>query len=315
MDEMILDEKSNTAPRVDVICCVKNGGYQFTDTIESVLTQTYLNFRFIIVNDGSTDEITAQILKAAEANDDRIIVYHNQVSRGLTANLFLQVEQSDADCIARIDAGDTWLPEKLSKQMSVMQNDPSIIVLGTQCAYVSPEGESLGVSRFGEDDQAIRKDMTIGNGVLSHPSILFRRIINYRIAFYYSQDLDLYLRASTMGRLRCLKEPLTVCLINPDGLTLRKKYLQRKYQSLAYRSHKSLMATGRDINLSVSDGVIERKWWALVMPVYHRYMSARIKKRSAIVWGAYLAAALILFPPLLGDYSKRLVRHMLNKNI
>jgi glycosyltransferase involved in cell wall biosynthesis len=314
MDETILDEESNAAPRVDVICCVKNGGDQITDTIESVLTQTFLNFRFIIVNDGSTDEITAQILKTAEANDDRIIVYHNPISRGLTANLFMQVEQSDADFVARIDAGDTWLPEKLSKQIYVMQHDPSIIVLGTQCAYISRDGETLGASRFGEDDQAIRRDMNIGNGVLSHPSILFRRIINYRIEFYYSQDLDLYLRASTMGRLRCLKEPLTVCLIDPDGLTLRKKYLQRKYQSLAYRSHKSLMTTGGEINLYVSDGVIERKWWGLVMPVYHRYMSARIKKRSAIVWGAYLVAALILFPPLLGDYSKRLVRHMLNQN-
>ena len=315
MDKTILDEKFNASPCVDVICCVKNGGDQFTATIESVLSQTFQNFRFIIVNDGSTDEITVQILKTAEANDSRIIVYHNPVSRGLTANLFIQVKQSNADFIARIDAGDTWLPEKLTKQISVMQNDPSTILLGTQCAYVSRDGESLGVSRFGEDDQAIRKDMSIGNGVLSHPSILFRRSINYRMEFYYSQDLDLYLRASTMGRLRCLNEPLTVCLIDPDGLTLRRKYLQRKYQSLAYRSHKSLMTNGREINLSVSDRAFERKWWALVMPVYHRYMSSRIKKRSAIVWGTYLTAALILFPPLLGDYSKRLVRHVLNKNI
>lgn len=307
MEQPIIDRGEGDAPIVDVICSVKNGGIQFTTTINSVLSQTFRRFRLIIIDDGSDDGATARIAHDAAAHDERVVVHHNQISQGLTANLVKYVDQSSALYIARIDSGDMWLPEKLAKQVAAMTYDEDIVVLGTQCAYVAPDGRVIGQSKFGEDDQAIRRAIRTGNGVLSHPSILFRRTVNYRPEFRYSQDLDLYLRASEIGRLGCLGEPLTLCLIDPEGLTLRRKYLQRKYQSLAYRSHSARVDGRKEVDFQVTDGRFERAWWGVAMPFYHRYMNARTKHQPTLVWGAYLAMALILFPPLLGDYLKRLI--------
>lgn len=306
MDQPIVESGELDTPTVDVICSAKNGGAQFAATVDSILAQTFGGFRFIIVDDGSDDGETARIADAAAARDGRVIVHHNTISQGLTANLVKFVALSRADFIARIDAGDMWLPNKLEKQVVVMTQDERIVILGTQCDYVAPDGRIIGRSRFGEDDHVIRKAFRSGQGIFTHSSILFRRTINYRDEFRYSQDLDLYLRASEVGRLQCMGEPLTLCLISPDGLTLKRKYLQRKYQAMAYRSHFSRAERGVEIDLRVTEWWIERASWNLAMPFYHRYVNARTNKQSVLVWGAYLAMALILFPPLLGDYLRRL---------
>lgn len=292
-------------PTVDVICSVKNGGAQFAATIDSVLNQTFQDFRFVIIDDGSDDGETVRVAGEAAARDGRVVVHRNAVSQGLTANLVEHVDRSDAIYIARIDAGDMWLPEKLERQIAVMVADKEVVILGTQCDYVTLDGNIIGRSRFGEGDRVIRKAFKSGQGIFTHSSILFRRTINYRPEFKYSQDLDLYLRASELGRLQCMREPLTLCLISPDGLTLKRKYLQRKYQALAYRSHFSRANAGKEIDLRVSDRWLERSCWNVAMPFYHRYINARTNKQSVLVWGVYLALSLILFPPLLGDYLRR----------
>ncbi|MDP3514174.1 MAG: glycosyltransferase [Sulfuritalea sp.] len=304
--QAIIDSEDEIHRAVDVICSAKNGGAQFAETISSVLNQTFRDFRFVIVDDGSDDGETARIADDAAARDGRVSVHHNAISLGLTANLVKYVDKSKAEFIGRIDAGDMWLPDKLEKQVATMSQEKNIVILGTQCDYVTPDGRIIGRSRFGEDDHVIRKAFKSGQGIFTHSSILFRRRINYRLEFRYSQDLDLYLRASELGRLYCMREPLTLCLISPDGLTLKRKYLQRKYQALAYRSHFSRTNGGKEVDLRVTDGWLERFCWNNAMPFYHRYINARTNKQSVLVWGAYLAVALILFPPLLGDYLRRL---------
>ncbi len=291
---------------VDVFCSAKNAGKQFAATIDSVLSQTFRDFRLIIFDDGSDDAFTTRVAKETTARDDRVMVHRNTLSLGLTANLVRGVNDSNAEFIARIDAGDLWLPEKLERQLAVAREDGNIVVLGTQCKYISAGGEVLGRSYFAEKDVDIRETFRNGKGVFTHSSILFRRILNYRSEFLYSQDLDLYLRASELGRLRCLPESLTLCLIDPDGLTLKRKYLQRKFQSLAYRSHFARARGEGDIELRVRDTQLERLCWNLAIPFYRRYMQARTNQRSPLIWGLYLALALLLFPPLLADYVRRL---------
>lgn len=293
---------------VDVICSARNAGAQLAITIESVLSQSFGDFRLVIIDDGSDDEVTGRVIEQAAARDRRVLSLRNSESRGLTANLVCAVSDSDAEFIARIDAGDIWRPHKLDQQVSAMRADNSLVMVGTQCDYVARDGTVLGRSNFAEKDEEIREAFVTGKGIFTHSSILFRRVVNYRPEFRYSQDLDLYLRASESGRLMCLPEALTECLIDATGITLRRKYLQRKYQALAYRSYFSRRRGRGEIDLNVTDGRLERGLWHLSMPFYRRYIEARTRNKGAAVWGAYLAASLILFPPLLLDYVKRALR-------
>lgn len=294
------------AETVDIICSARNAGPGFSEMIDSVLAQSFRDYRLIIFDDGSDDGFTTRIATEAAARDDRVIVHRNVTSAGLTANLVRGVADSNAEFIARIDAGDLWRPEKLNRQIAAMLEDTSLVVLGTQCEYVSPQGKVLGRSRFAQSDEAIRVAIKRRMGILSHPSIVFRRVLNYRPEFIYSQDLDLYLRASELGRLGCLGDALTICLISRDGITLTRNYLQRKYGALAYRSHYSRIRGGRDVALRVGDSGLEKTFWRIARPFYQRYIDARLEGRPPLVWGAYLAISLILFPPLLIDYARKL---------
>jgi len=291
---------------VDIICSARNAGIQFAATIDSVLAQTYRDFRLIIIDDGSTDDHTKRIAQHAAIKDERVAVHRNDQSLGLTVNLVNHVARSQADFIARIDAGDRWLDTKLEKQLCVMRDSPDLLVLGTQCEYVSGTGERLGKSRLGESDEDLRTAIEQRRGVFTHPSIIFRRAINYRRQFLYSQDLDLYLRASEKGKLQCLSEALTLVLIDPNGITLEKKYLQRQYGNLAYRCQKARIQGVEEPPLTVRDNACERQLWRCARPFYQRYIAGRNQGKSTLVWGAYLLLSLLIFPPLIGDYLRKL---------
>ena len=291
---------------IDIICSAKNAGPRFGATIDSVLAQTYRDYRLIIVDDGSDDGVTGRIAEEAARRGPRVHVSRNEMSLGLTANLVRAVGESNAEFIARIDAGDLWRPEKLAKQIAAMRMDEAVIVLGTQCEYISTEGRLLGRSRFAESDEGIRQSIGWRRGIFSHPSILFRRIINYRPEFVFSQDLDLYLRASEMGRLQCLPEALTICLISRFGITVDRNYLQRKYVALAHRSYRSRLHREGDIVLRVTDSALERELWRIARPFYLRYVNARLHGSSPLVWGGWLLATMAIFPPMILDYAKKL---------
>ncbi len=287
---------------VDIICSVYNPGPNLWQSVNSIVAQTYLNWCLILVDDGSTQPQSLLMLEKIASADPRIQLVLQELNVGLSRNLYERVAKSTADYIARIDAGDCWKPEKLACQIQWLESHPDVWVLGTQCFYIDEQGNEVGHSWFAENHDAILDAIAKHRGVFEHSSIMFRPCINYRPEFKMSQDLDLYLRAMRKGRLHCLPEPLTRCEINRSGLTIQKRYLQRKYQQLAYRSCRSLTRTSQDVTLHVSDGIVERKLWQLAQPFYIGYVTARTEKRSVAVWLSYLILTLLLYPPLMKDY-------------
>ena len=182
-----------------------------------------------------------------------------------------------------------------------------MIIVGTQCAYIDENSNYVGQSRFAEEHLEIMNAINRRRGVFEHSSIIFRRLLNYRLEFKMAQDLDLYLRASTAGNLHCLNETLTFCKIKRSGLTIQKRYVQRKYQELAYRSHYATTKTGTDIKLEIKVLAIERLLWFYAQPFYENYIIARTAKRSPLVWASYLILTLIIYPPLIKDYLRKIL--------
>ena len=291
---------------VDVICSVYNPRPDFQKTVQSVLNQSYRGLRLVIIDDGSTIPAARRLLEDVAELDLRITVIYRDTNVGLTRNLYEQVQCSSADYIARIDAGDYWSPEKLSRQIDLLKNRPGVIIVGTQCVYVDESKKEVGRSWFAEQHKEIMNAIANRRGVFEHSSIMFRRNLNYRPEFKMSQDLDLYLRASSAGDLHCLNELLTYCQINRSGLTIQKRYLQRKYQELAYKSHYSVTNLGKELDLKVKDSAIERRLWSLAQPFYIGYVTARTEKRSPAIWLSLLLLTILIFPPLAKDYSKKI---------
>ena len=289
-------------PRVDVICGVYNPRADFSKTVNSVLNQSYRSLRLVIIDDGSTIHAARRLLEDIAQQDPRITVINRENNVGLTLNLYEQVQCSSADFIARIDAGDYWSPKKLSRQIALLDSQPAVIVVGTQCVYVDDSNKEVGQSWFAEQHQEIINAIVNRRGVFEHSSIIFRRNLNYRPEFKMSQDLDLYLRASSAGDLHCMNEVLTYCQINQSGLTIQKRYLQRKYQKLAYRSHHMMTKFNTEVKLEVKELAIERLLWSFAQPFYGNYVTARTGKRPKLIWASYLLLTLVIYPPLIIDY-------------
>jgi glycosyltransferase involved in cell wall biosynthesis len=185
---------------------------QFLDhAIESILTQTFPDFEFIIINDGSTDDSEKIILKYADA---RIKYLKNTSNQGLVFSLNRGIDLASGEFIARMDGDDISTPDRFDKQLNYLRAHPEVKLLCTTILLIDESGNSQGVWKDDFDKitpGAIRSFLPINN-CIAHPSIITPRFIlnkyRYRPEQSQSEDYDLWLRMAAAGEpIHKLKEP------------------------------------------------------------------------------------------------------------
>ncbi len=178
---------------------VYNGQKHLREAIDSILNQTYENFEFIIINDGSTDT-SEEIIKSYK--DSRIKLINNKKNLGLPASLNKAIKLSRGEYIARMDADDISEIERLEKQVEFMEKNLSVDVCGT---WINILGSFKGKWKYPTNDEDI-KTRLLFNNVIVHPSVMFRRRSLLKNNLYYDpnfrkiQDYELWARA--VGKLR-----------------------------------------------------------------------------------------------------------------
>ena len=173
---------------------VHNGDRFLSAAIESILTQTYKNFEFIIINDGSTDNS----LKIIQSYDDnRIIIIDNDKNIFLAASLNKGIKKAKGKYIVRMDADDISMPDRLSKQVRYMENNPNIGISGT-CSEIIGYGSGHG--KYSQENNIIKYKLLYECHLL-HPTIIIRRDLIKDHELYYNesyrknQDYELFTRA------------------------------------------------------------------------------------------------------------------------
>ncbi len=231
-------------PCVSMIMSVYNGAVALRQTIESVLEQSFQDFEYLIINDGSTDE-TAHIL--ACFGDERIRVVHNEHNRGLPFSLNRGLSLAQGQYVARIDAGDWVVPERLEKQVAFLENHPSVGIVGTGCVVIDETGTSQSEERFPLTDLEIRWASLLKNPFL-HPSVMLRRDIlqqhqlSYDKRFHTSQDYELWTRLLQHTQGANLKELLTCYRISDASITVQRRNEQlRNHDAIAFRTIRHTM--------------------------------------------------------------------------
>ncbi len=174
---------------------VYNGARFLPEAVESILRQSWSDFEFVIVNDGSTDE-TWSILEGYRAQDGRVRLV-DQEKRGLTASLNRGCSLSKGKFIARMDADDVAMLRRLELQMHFMDTHADVGVLGGAFELIDAAGKRLGVSLLPSEDLEIRR-MLLDSTAFLHPSVLISRSALERVGGYrevkYAEDYDLWLR-------------------------------------------------------------------------------------------------------------------------
>lgn len=202
---------------------VYNGERYLREAIESILNQTFPDFEFLIINDGSTDH-SVEII--ASYNDPRIKLIHNETNIGLISTLNRGIDLANGEYIARMDCDDVSLPERLEKQVAYLDENLTCAVIATNVIFLDEQGISRGIW---EDDaktniyEEIRSFLPKAN-CIAHPSIMIReetlKIYRYNPLQYASEDYDLWLRLCADGkRIEKITEPLLKYRIHPLSIT------------------------------------------------------------------------------------------------
>ena len=221
------------APKVSVVMSVYNSERYLREAVESILNQTFTDFEFIIVDDGSTDQ-TREIVERFANKDNRIRVVRNERCLGLTRSLNRGLFLVRGEYIARQDADDISLSDRLSCQVSFLDEHPSVGVVGCRLLLIDNRGISTGVLEFPTQPEEI-SDMLPRKNVLCHGSVVMRRSCLERAGYYReffraSQDRDLWLRLNEHCHLVNLPSPLYKSRLHPDCITAVKRHEQLAFR-------------------------------------------------------------------------------------
>lgn len=205
--------------RVSVLMSVRDGMPWLKDAIGSVLSQTFADFELVVVDDGSGDGTAAYL---ASLGDPRVRV-RRQEPAGLTASLNRALALSRASLVARLDADDLAVPERLARQVAFLDAHPGVGLLGSAAREVDPEGREVRVVRPPVEDAAIRRALIRSNPFV-HSSVVVRRTVLDRAGGYderlaVAQDYDLWMRLAAFGKLANLPDVLVVRRLLPGRIS------------------------------------------------------------------------------------------------
>ena len=231
----------NNNPTISVLMSVYNDEKFLAQAIESILKQTYSNFEFIIVNDGSTDNSTA-ILEDYQSRDNRIRLIQ-QENMGLPTALNNAFAVSRGTYIARMDGDDISTTERFARQLKYLEEHPSIDLVGCQLNYMDEYGKNIGKTIQNPlSHNRIKKYISYATPI-AHPTFFMKREVmttlnDYR-DFFAMEDYDFLLRAVEQGYILAnLNRPLVNYRVNPLGISRRyiiQQYINTKKAYLLYK--------------------------------------------------------------------------------
>ena len=218
-------------PTVSVIMSVYNAERFVAAAVESILCQTYKNFEFLIVDDGSTDR-SHMILKRYAAQDSRIRLFR-RANAGYAGALNDLLELSKGKFVARMDADDIAQPDRFRLQVDRLQQEPDLVCVGGAHAMIDERGRWLTCLAMPETHEEIQALALAGHTPINHPCAMMRRSAVLQVGAYNTamspcEDLDLWLRLSEMGRLANLKEMVLKYRIHPNSVSEKQGVLQNQ---------------------------------------------------------------------------------------
>lgn len=198
-------------PKISVLMSVFNGDKWLEKSIPSILNQSFQDFEFIIVNDGSTDNSLA-IIESWKAKDSRIVLF-NKINTGLTDSLNYGLKMARGEWVARQDADDVAYFDRLQQQFDYVTNTSGIILLGAGFKLIDEVGEKGRNYHLPTRDFDLVKYLISGKRFFPHSSAFYktdvvRKLGGYRCRFKRSQDRDLWLRLVAKGGISCVNKPL-----------------------------------------------------------------------------------------------------------
>ncbi|MBL7921770.1 MAG: glycosyltransferase family 2 protein [Bacteroidia bacterium] len=186
---------------------VYNGAKYLHEAIKSILDQSFMDFEFLIINDGSTDDSEKIILSF---KDPRIVFIKNESNMGLINSLNKGLKIAKGNYIARMDADDVALPQRLELQVKEFESDPKAIAVGSDYFLLTEKRTSLKKNKNNSDYQ---KAVLFFSPCFCHPTVMMKNIfaeknLLYKKDYVHAEDYKLWTDLAFFGEFRNVAVPL-----------------------------------------------------------------------------------------------------------
>jgi glycosyltransferase involved in cell wall biosynthesis len=210
-----------SSPVMTVLMPVYNAELFLREAMDSILHQTFTDFEFLIIDDGSTDA-SVDIIKSY--SDPRIRFIKNERNLGISLTLNKGIELAKAELIARMDADDISYPDRLQKQYDYMIAHPDCGMLSTWARVISQDKKFIRLERYRSNFYYYNLTFECW---IYHPTIVFTKTAVKAAGMYsmpYSEDYDLFWQIARRHKIANLAEPLVDYRLSPTSLNtvLRK---------------------------------------------------------------------------------------------
>lgn len=254
-------------PAITVLMPAYNAERYIEAAIKSVLKQTFSDFELLIINDGSIDA-TEQIISSFTDSRVRLI---NQTNQGIAAALNIGLLNAKADLIARFDADDICLPERLDIQYKFLKNNPGYIMVGSNADYIDMHGEFVFTGRmvaFGDED--IRR-LILNFCPLIHSAIMYRKKAvleagSYNTHAYAFEDHLLWSKLLGYGKACNLLCTLVKVRLAPESVSIDEKWRTKRFHEIK--------------SDTISRGDIKEQEWKELGDILKKQNNPKVKQGS-----------------------------------
>ncbi len=218
-------DKNINIPAISVLMPVYNAEKYLNDAINSILSQSFTDFEFLIIDDGSTDK-SPEIIKSFQ--DPRIVFIQKASNTGLIDTLNFGVEQSKGKYIARMDADDISLKDRFLLQHKYLEENQDVLVLGTFYKIV---GTNQDTSGFPVSHNEV-KVFTLTGCPVGHPTVLIRKEVFtvhgiwYDQNYLHAEDYDLWVRILEVGKIENIPQVLLEYRVHEEQVSSKEKEVQ-----------------------------------------------------------------------------------------
>jgi len=216
-------------PKVSVLMSAYNSEKYISEAIESILNQTFKDFEFIIINDGSTDN-TLKIIREYAKRDNRVKLINLRKNVGLIAALNKGLKVCKGIYIARMDSDDISVAERFAKQIEYMKQHPECGVLGGLHIKFEEGGTCTVIKRYQPKIKML--DLLLHGNLVSHPTVLLKKeiLMNHNIKYDsnypYAEDFAFWVECLKYTEIHNLQEVLLKYRWHDSNVSVVHKKIQ-----------------------------------------------------------------------------------------
>ncbi|HEY9660089.1 MAG TPA: glycosyltransferase family A protein [Allocoleopsis sp.] len=294
---------------ISILLPAYNASHYIADAIDSILHQTFPSFELIVIDDGSTDDTVSLVQRFVE-QDARVRLL-SSLHGGLSRALNLGIEAAQYPWIARMDADDIALPQRLERQMAAVAAAPGVVAWGSYAYHMNSHGKTLGMARVGPTtEQDFYRLRQAGHLVqLIHPTVLLKREVllqvgGYKPEFEPVEELELFDRMAAYGPTLTIPEPLLRYRVHAQSVSMQRFFYQRVLMRYVVARYRARLAGQPDLSLEqflqdYNHQPLLRRWMRKLQTsgmFYYRSAGLALGEGQYLQAGVYLGLATLFHP-------------------